>query len=138
PQGQAEAVSRQALPAERRQEGHRDSRGRPLDRRHDGPVKEQTMALKTYRPTSEGMRHLVLVDRRHLWKSPPVKSLTERLTKTGGRNNSGRMTTRHIGGGHKRTYRRIDFRRRRFDQSATVERLEYDPNRSAFIALVKY
>ena len=96
------------------------------------------MALKTYRPTSEGMRHLVLVDRRHLWKGAPVKMLTEGLTKTGGRNNSGRMTTRHIGGGHKRTYRRIDFRRRRFDQTAIVERLEYDPNRSAFIALVKY
>ncbi len=96
------------------------------------------MALKTYRPTSEGMRHLVLVDRRQLWKGAPVKMLTEGLTKTGGRNNTGRMTTRHIGGGHKRTYRLIDFRRRRFDQPATVERLEYDPNRSAFIALVKY
>ncbi len=96
------------------------------------------MALKTYRPTSEGMRHLVLVDRRQLWKGAPVKMLTEGLTKTGGRNNTGRMTTRHIGGGHKRTYRLIDFRRRRFDQPATVERLEYDPNRSAFIALLKY
>ena len=77
-------------------------------------------------------------DRRQLWKGAPVKMLTEGLTKTGGRNNTGRMTTRHIGGGHKRTYRLIDFRRRRFDQPATVERLEYDPNRSAFIALVKY
>nr|PZN79414.1 MAG: 50S ribosomal protein L2 [Pseudomonadota bacterium] len=96
------------------------------------------MALKTYRPTSEGMRHLVLVDRSHLWKGPPVKALTEGLTKTGGRNNTGRITTRHIGGGHKRAYRLIDFRRRRFNEPATVERLEYDPNRSAFIALVKY
>lgn len=96
------------------------------------------MALKTFRPTSPGMRHLVLVDRRQLWKGAPVKMLTEGLSKTGGRNNDGRITTRHIGGGHKRTYRLIDFRRRRFDQAATVERLEYDPNRSAFIALVKY
>ena len=96
------------------------------------------MALKTFRPTSPGMRHLVLVDSRQLWKGAPVKMLTEGLTKTGGRNNDGRITTRHIGGGHKRTYRLIDFRRRRFDQNATVERLEYDPNRSAFIALLKY
>lgn len=96
------------------------------------------MALKTFRPTSAGLRHLVLVDRRQLWKGAPVKMLTEGLTKSGGRNNSGRITTRHIGGGHKRTYRLIDFRRRRFDQNATVERLEYDPNRSAFIALLKY
>ncbi len=96
------------------------------------------MALKTFRPTSPGMRHLVLVDRRQLWKGAPVKMLTEGLSKSGGRNNDGRITTRHIGGGHKRTYRLIDFRRRRFDQNATVERLEYDPNRSAFIALLKY
>ena len=96
------------------------------------------MALKTFRPTSPGMRHLVLVDRRQLWKGAPVKMLTEGLSKSGGRNNDGRITTRHVGGGHKRTYRLIDFRRRRFDQTATVERLEYDPNRSAFIALLKY
>ncbi len=96
------------------------------------------MALKTYRPTSPGLRHLVLVDRGQLWKGAPVKMLTEGLTKSGGRNNAGRITTRHIGGGHKRTYRLIDFRRRNFDQPATVERLEYDPNRSAFIALLKY
>jgi large subunit ribosomal protein L2 len=96
------------------------------------------MALKTYRPTSPGLRHLVLVDRGHLWKGAPVKMLTEGISKTGGRNNHGRITTRHIGGGHKRTYRLIDFRRRKFDQPATVERLEYDPNRTAFIALLKY
>jgi large subunit ribosomal protein L2 len=84
------------------------------------------------------MRHLVLVDRRQLWKGAPVKMLTEGLSKSGGRNNDGRITMRHVGGGHKRTYRLIDFRRRRFDQAATVERLEYDPNRSAFIALLKY
>lgn len=96
------------------------------------------MALKTFRPTSHGMRNLVLVDRRELWKGAPVKMLTEGLAKTGGRNNLGRITTRHIGGGHKRKYRLIDFRRRRFDKTATVERIEYDPNRSAFIALLKY
>ena len=96
------------------------------------------MALKTYRPTSPGLRHLVLVDRSQLWKGAPVKMLTEGLSKTGGRNNDGRITTRHIGGGHKRNYRRIDFRRRKFDLPATVERLEYDPNRTAFIALIKY
>ena len=96
------------------------------------------MALKTYRPTSPGLRHLVLVDRSQLWKGAPVKMLTEGISKTGGRNNDGRITTRHIGGGHKRNYRRIDFRRRKFDLPATVERLEYDPNRTAFIALIKY
>ncbi|MCB1513565.1 MAG: 50S ribosomal protein L2 [Hyphomicrobiaceae bacterium] len=96
------------------------------------------MALKTYRPTSAGLRHLVIVDRSGLWKGAPVKSLTEGKTKSGGRNNAGRITTRHIGGGHKQTYRYIDFRRRKFDVAATVERLEYDPNRTAFIALLKY
>jgi len=96
------------------------------------------MALKTYRPTTPGLRQLVLVDRGHLWKGAPIKVLTEGKTKTGGRNNYGRITTRHIGGGHKRAYRKIDFKRRKFDVPATVERLEYDPNRTAFIALIKY
>jgi large subunit ribosomal protein L2 len=96
------------------------------------------MALKTFRPTSPGMRQLVIVDRSHLWKGKPLKSLTEGKSKTGGRNNAGRITTRHIGGGHKQSYRRIDFRRRKHDMVATVERLEYDPNRTAFIALLKY
>ena len=96
------------------------------------------MALKTFRPTSPGLRHLVLVDRSQLWKGAPVKMLTEGLSKSGGRNNDGRITTRHIGGGHKRSYRKVDFRRRKFDVAATVERLEYDPNRTAFIALLKY
>ena len=84
------------------------------------------------------MRGLVLVDRSDLHKGGPVKALTEGLTKSGGRNNHGRMTMRHIGGGHKRRYRKIDFKRRKFDVSATVERIEYDPNRTAFIALIKY
>jgi len=96
------------------------------------------MALKTYNPTSPGIRHLVIVDRSHLWKGKPVKVLTEGISKSGGRNNTGRITSRHIGGGHKRSYRKIDFRRRKHDIPATVERLEYDPNRTAFIALIKY
>ncbi|GAK46427.1 50S ribosomal protein L2 [Tepidicaulis marinus] len=96
------------------------------------------MALKSYKPTSPAQRGLVLVDRSALWKGKPVKSLTEGLTKNGGRNNMGRITARRIGGGHKRAYRLVDFKRRKFDMAATVERLEYDPNRTAFIALVKY
>ena len=96
------------------------------------------MALKTYRPTSPGLRQLVLVDRGHLWKGGPVKSLVEGKSKSGGRNNHGRITMRHIGGGHKQSYRLVDFKRRKLDVAATVERLEYDPNRTAFIALIKY
>lgn len=96
------------------------------------------MALKTFRPTSPGLRHLVIVDRSGLWKGSPEKILVEGKSKTGGRNANGRITTRHIGGGHKQLYRLVDFRRRKFDVAATVERLEYDPNRTAFIALIKY
>jgi large subunit ribosomal protein L2 len=96
------------------------------------------MALKTYRPTSPGLRHLVSVDRSHLWKGEPVKMLVEGKSKSGGRNTHGRITTRHIGGGHKQAYRLIDFRRQKHDVPGTVERFEYDPNRTAFIALVKY
>lgn len=96
------------------------------------------MALKSYKPVTPTQRHLVTVDRSGLWKGKPVKSLTEGVTKTGGRNNYGRVTAFRTGGGHKRTYRVIDFKRRKFDVSAVVERLEYDPNRSAFIALIKY
>ncbi|MGK2285132.1 50S ribosomal protein L2 [Pedomonas sp. V897] len=96
------------------------------------------MALKQYNPTSPARRGLVLVDRSGLWKGKPVKALTQGLTKSGGRNNQGHATARGIGGGHKRTYRIIDFKRRKWDIPATVERLEYDPNRTAFIALIKY
>jgi large subunit ribosomal protein L2 len=96
------------------------------------------MALKTYNPTSPGRRHLIQVDKSTLWKGKPVKMLVEGKAKTGGRNNDGRITSRHIGGGAKRAYRRVDFRRRKFDAPANVERLEYDPNRTAFIALIKY
>jgi large subunit ribosomal protein L2 len=97
------------------------------------------MALKTYKPTSPGRRGLVLVDRSALYKGRPEKSLVEGLTgNKSGRNNNGRVTMRRRGGGHKKRYRIVDFKRQKFDMAAKVERLEYDPNRSAFIALIKY
>jgi large subunit ribosomal protein L2 len=96
------------------------------------------MALKTYNPTSEGRRQLITTDRSELWKGAPVKTLTEGLSKKGGRNNRGRITAFHRGGGHKRTYRLVDFKRVKFDSVGTVERLEYDPNRTAWIALITY
>jgi large subunit ribosomal protein L2 len=96
------------------------------------------MALKSYKPTTPGQRGLVLIDRSELWKGRPVKSLTEGLTKSGGRNNTGRITMWHHGGGAKRLYRIVDFKRTKFDMPAVVERIEYDPNRTAFIALLKY
>jgi large subunit ribosomal protein L2 len=96
------------------------------------------MPLKTYNPTSAGQRHVVLVDKSQLWKGKPVKALVEGLNQSGGRGNTGRITSRRKGGGHKAAYRLVDFQRRKFDVPATVERLEYDPNRTAFIALIKY
>jgi len=96
------------------------------------------MALKQFNPSTPGTRGLVLVDRSELHKGKPVKGLTEGLTKSGGRNNHGRTTVWHRGGGHKRRYRLVDFKRRKRDVPATVERLEYDPNRTAFIALIRY
>ncbi|MEO0620608.1 MAG: 50S ribosomal protein L2 [Pseudomonadota bacterium] len=96
------------------------------------------MALKTYKPTTPGQRGLVLIDRSELWKGRPVKSLTQGLTSKGGRNNTGRITMRRRGGGVKKLYRIVDFKRRKYDVPATVERIEYDPNRTAFIALIKY
>jgi large subunit ribosomal protein L2 len=96
------------------------------------------MALKSYKPTTPGQRGLVLIDRSELWKGRPVKNLTEGLTKKGGRNNTGRITARRRGGGAKRLYRIVDFKRTKMDVPATVERIEYDPNRTAFIALVRY
>src|SRR3569833_2635281 len=96
------------------------------------------MGLVTYNPTSPGRRFLITTARSELWKGKPVKTLTEGLSASGGRNNTGRMTSRHRGGGHKRSYRLVDFKRTRFDEVATVERLEYDPNRTAWIALIKY
>ena len=96
------------------------------------------MALKTFKPVTPGLRQLVIVDRSELWKGKPVKTLTEGKSSSGGRNNNGRITVRFRGGGHKQTYRIVDFKRRKLDMSAKVERLEYDPNRTAFIALVRY
>jgi large subunit ribosomal protein L2 len=96
------------------------------------------MALKSYNPTTPGQRQLVIVDRTGLHRGKPVKALTEGKHSSGGRNNNGRITVRFRGGGHKQTYRVVDFKRRKFDVPATVERIEYDPNRTAFIALVKY
>src|SRR3954451_5662865 len=96
------------------------------------------MALKTFNPVTPSQRQLVLVDRSALYKGKPVKALTEGKSAKGGRNNNGRITVRFRGGGHKQAYRVIDFKRAKFDAPATVERLEYDPNRTAFIALVKY
>ncbi|RJY08937.1 50S ribosomal protein L2 [Aurantiacibacter aquimixticola] len=96
------------------------------------------MALKNYKPTSPARRGLVLVDKTGLHKGGPVKSLSKGITKTGGRNNKGHITSRGKGGGNKQKYRFIDFKRRKWDMEATVERIEYDPNRTAFIALIKY
>ncbi len=96
------------------------------------------MALKQFKPTSPGRRGLVLVDKSDLHKGGPIKSLVEGLTKSGGRGGGGRIAVRFRGGGAKRLYRKVDFKRRKFDVPATVQRLEYDPNRTAFIALIKY
>ena len=96
------------------------------------------MALKTFKPVTPSLCQLVIVDRKDLYKGKPVKALTEGQSSKGGRNNNGRITVRFRGGGHKQTYRLIDFKRRKLDVSAKVERLEYDPNRTAFIALIRY
>jgi large subunit ribosomal protein L2 len=96
------------------------------------------MALKTYNPSTPGLRQLALVDRSELYKGKPVKALTVGKPEKGGRNNLGRITVRFRGGGHKQTYRIIDFKRRKLGAPGTVERLEYDPNRTSFIALLRY
>ncbi len=96
------------------------------------------MALKYFKPMTPSQRQLVQVDRSELHKGKPEKSLTRGLTKNGGRNHHGRITTRHKGGGHKRSYRIIDYKRAKFDVPAEVLRLEYDPNRTSFIALIQY
>jgi large subunit ribosomal protein L2 len=96
------------------------------------------MALKQFKPVTPSLRGTVLIDRSELHKGKPVKGLTEGKSKSGGRNNHGRTTSFFRGGGHKQSYRLVDFKRRKFDVPAVVERLEYDPNRSAFIALIKY
>ena len=96
------------------------------------------MAMKNFNPVTPSLRGTVLIDRSDLWKGKPIKGLTEGKSKTGGRNNHGRITSFFRGGGHKQTYRIVDFKRRRADVPAVVERIEYDPNRTAFIALLKY
>jgi large subunit ribosomal protein L2 len=96
------------------------------------------MALKHFNPVTPSLRGTVMVRRDELWKGKPLKTLTEGLNKSGGRNNHGRITSFFRGGGHKQTYRIVDFKRRKFDMPAKVERLEYDPIRTAFIALIKY
>src|SRR5262249_28968249 len=96
------------------------------------------MALKTYKPVTPSQRQLVLVNRAGLHKGEPVKQLTEGQHSSGGRNSNGRITVRFRGGGHKQAYRRIDFKRGKVDSPAKVGRIEYDPNRTAFIALIKY
>jgi large subunit ribosomal protein L2 len=96
------------------------------------------MALKTFNPITPGLRQLVIVDRSGLYSGKPVKGLTEGLSSKGGRNNNGRVTVRFRGGGHKRTYRIVDFKRRKLDVPGKVERIEYDPNRTAFLALIQY
>jgi large subunit ribosomal protein L2 len=96
------------------------------------------MALKTFKPTTPAQRQLVIVDRSELWSGRPIRALTVGKRKTGGRDNQGHLVNSRIGGGHKRRIRLIDFKRRKFDMPATVERLEYDPNRTAFIALIRY
>ena len=96
------------------------------------------MTLKSFKPTTPSNRSLIQIDRSKLWKDGPYKPLVGGLTKSGGRNNTGRITSFHRGGGHKRLYRIIDFKRNKDNMYATVERVEYDPNRTAFIALVCY
>jgi large subunit ribosomal protein L2 len=96
------------------------------------------MALKNYKPVTPGQRQLVLVDRSTLHKGKPVKALVEGKRSSGGRNNNGRITVRFRGGGHKQAYRRVDFKRRKFGVPGRVERIEYDPNRTGFIALIRY
>lgn len=96
------------------------------------------MALKHFNPVTPSLRGTILIDRAELWKGKPVKGLTEGKSHSGGRNNHGRITSRFRGGGHKQSYRLVDFKRRKFGVPGAVERLEYDPNRTAFIALVKY
>src|SRR5690606_35768838 len=119
----------------------RDLRGPSSQTGHNRPQskrKTESMALKSYKPTTPGQRGLVLIDRSELWKGRPVKALTEGLSKHGGRNNTGRITMRRKGGGAKRLYRIVAFKRSKSDVAANVLRIEYDPNRTAFIALIQY
>ena len=96
------------------------------------------MSLKTFKSYTKSTRGTVLVDRKNIWKGKPLKSLTIGSHSTGGRNNLGRITSRHKGAGHKQKYRQVDFYRKKDDIKAKIERIEYDPNRSAYVALIKY
>ena len=96
------------------------------------------MALRQFNPSTPSLRGTVLIRRDELWKGGPVKGLVHGKPHSGGRNNHGRITSRFRGGGHKQSYRIVDFKRRKFDVPGVVERLEYDPNRTAFLALIKY
>ena len=96
------------------------------------------MSLKSYKPYTKSTRTTILVDRKNLWKGSPIKSLTRGKNSSGGRNNLGRITSRSKGAGHKKRYRIIDFHRNKIDITGQVERIEYDPNRSSYIALIKY
>jgi len=96
------------------------------------------MALKTFKPYTKSTRGTVLVDKKELWKGKPFKALTSGKASTGGRNNLGRITSRHKGAGHKNKFRLVDFYRKKDDIKAKIERIEYDPNRSGYIALIKY
>jgi len=96
------------------------------------------MSLKTFKSYTQTTRGTILVEKKGLWKGKPVKSLTIKSHSTGGRNNLGRITSRHKGGGHKQKYRQIDFYRKKDDMKAKIERIEYDPNRSGYLALIKY
>ena len=96
------------------------------------------MTLKTFKSYTKSSRGTVLVERKNIWKGKPLKSLSYGQTSTGGRNNLGRITSRHRGAGHKQKYRQIDFYRKKDDVEAKIERIEYDPNRSSYVALIKY
>ena len=96
------------------------------------------MSLKIFKSYTKSTRGTVLVDRKNVWRGKPVKSLTDGSHSTGGRNNLGRITSRHKGAGHKQKYRQIDFYRKKDDMKAKIERIEYDPNRSGYLALIKY
>jgi len=99
---------------------------------------ELKMSLKTYKPYTKSTRTTILVDRKNIWKGSPIKSLTKGKNSSGGRNNLGRITSRSKGAGHKKRYRIIDFYRNKIDATGKVERIEYDPNRTSYIALIKY
>ena len=96
------------------------------------------MSLKTFKPYTKSQRSTVLVDKSNLWKGKPYKALTKKKRASKGRNNMGRITSRNTGGGHKQKYRQVDFYRKKINMSAKVESIEYDPNRSCYIMLVKF